>query len=102
MNPEVIPLTDFQHGSITLLQGVPDKRLSSMTAEELERKGLVRIKMAPVLRNQQAPDPAGKAPAGGEGTPSVSLPVAHLSPPTIAEPLRRGPGRPRKIVTSSS
>lgn len=94
---EVIPLTDFQHGPKTFAQGVPAD-IPELLANDLERAGLVRVKMAPTLTNKMQPDAEptpGKAQADGGGTPSASLPVAQVSPETIAQPLKRGRGRPR-------
>ena len=101
---EVVPLTDFQHGRLTFKTDVP-QNVSDPVAADLERAGLVCVKMAPVLQNKMAADPLnkaadpGKAPAGGEGTPSASSPVAQVSPSTTAEPPKRGRGRPRKTAT---
>lgn len=101
---EVVPLTDFQHGGKAFREGTVQAVHESM-ANELERAGLVRVKMAPPLRNQMAPGletkdgEPGKAPAGGEGTPSASSPAAQVSPSTTVEPPKRGRGRPRKTAT---
>lgn len=105
---EVVPLTDFQHGGVAFKEGVvPTSPISDALANELERAGLVRVKMAlSPPRNKMQPDPLnkseadpGKAPAGGEGTPSASSPAAQVSPEKTATPPKRGRGRPRKTGT---
>lgn len=80
-------------------------------ADELVRRGLV--KMAVPARNKMRPDPINKGdprnptPAAGRVQPSSALPVAQASHETTAsasapgETVRRGPGRPRKIVELS-
>lgn len=102
MQIEVVPLMDFQHGGRAFARDrvalVPES-----TAVALERAKLVRVKMqpsprtqeAPALRNQMEPNPPGKAPADGAGTPSASSQVAQASQPTTSQPPKRGRGRPR-------
>lgn len=94
---DVVPLQDFQHGSRRFVANVAHDVPDSL-ATDLERAGLVRVKMAAPLQNKMQPDAdpnPGKALADGEGTPSASSQAAPASQTTIAPPLKRGRGRPR-------
>lgn len=99
----VIPLTDFVHGSATLREG-REHELDQYTAEDLEQRGLVRIKLALPHRTQALPDPAnkmagshqGKAPAAGRTAPSQSSPAARASAPATATPSSGGETKTRR------
>lgn len=106
MKIEVVPLTDFVHGRASFAEGKAIE-IEEVDANDLERAGLVRVKMMPPLRNQMMPahstksseTAAGKAPADGEGTPSASSRAARVSPPKIARPSVRGASSRRKADT---
>lgn len=106
MNVECIPLTDFVHGRINAHEGKPIL-LDDSLAGDLERAGLLRVKLTPRRVDQAlsvqggatiVATEAGKAPAVGEAVPSSSLPAAQASPPTTLHLPKRGPGRPRRNV----
>jgi hypothetical protein len=81
MEVEAVPLTEFVHGSITAHEGHP-LFIDEHTAAELERAGLVRIKLVPTGKKAEAD--AGKAPDDGAGPPSSASPAAQaLSTPTL-------------------
>lgn len=99
----VIPLTDFVHGRMRFRADVPAD-LDASTAGDLERAGLVRVKLLHRRVDQAltlgagAELVAGKAPAVGVGIPSSSSPPAHRSPTTTLHLPARG-GRTPKTGT---
>jgi hypothetical protein len=95
MRVTVVPLSDFIHGSINAREGHP-VQMDNGVAADLERAGLVRIR----LENVPAAA-SGKEPDDGQGRPSSALQAAPVLQQTIAQPLKRGPGRPRKTDESS-
>lgn len=98
MEVEVIPLTDFCHGSINALEGRPQP-IERSIALELEKAGLVRIRMtglpgsAPMV--QGAPV-AGKSQDDGAGRPSSALPAAQVSPSRTLRLSKAGGSKPRR------
>ncbi len=81
---KVVPLTDFVHNAINAREGrtieIPDS-----VALELERHGLVRIKLGDVDKAV-----SGKAADDGQGLPSSSSPPAPVSPITTSSLSKRG------------
>lgn len=67
---QVVPLTSFVHGSINAVEGHPIE-IADGTAADLERAGLVRIRLAP-----DKAVTVGKPEGDGQGQPSPSLPAA--------------------------
>lgn len=106
MQIEVVPLTDFDHGGRPFTEGKP-AQVHEADANDLEKAGLVRVKMSPAHQNKMMPPattkardtPAGKAPADGEATPSASLRPARVSPPKTAKVSMRGAAPRRKADT---
>jgi hypothetical protein len=91
-----IPLTSFIHNSINAVEGKPIEMDESL-ASELERHGLVRIKLVHRRVDQalslgsSAEIISGKAVADGQGPPSSALPLDPRSRPgTLHLPKRGG------------
>jgi hypothetical protein len=108
MKVEAEALSDFVHGDINATAGrVCHHRngelLDSGLAGDLERAGLVRIRMGAAAAVTRATVTAeGKDPDDGQGQPSSVSEAAPVSPTETWESLRRGRGRPRKVDVSSS
>lgn len=101
MKVEAVALSDFIHGDINATEGKlcrhrSGELIDSGLAGDLERAGLVRIRMAPTRSAAPAPDQSGKAPDDGGGQPSSALPAAPASPTTMSRLLKTGETRPRK------
>ncbi len=101
MEVECVPLKDFIHGNI---YAKADKSflVDDSIAGDLERAGLVRIKMRPQYANKMVDgheNKAGKAQAAGLDQPSPSLPAAQASPPGTLHLPRRGAPQTRKPGT---
>lgn len=97
MRVAIVPLTDFVHGEINAREG-RQIVIDSGVASDLERAGLVRVRMAPA----QAKAEQGKAEDDGQGQPSSASQAAPVLQDETSQPLKRGPGRPRKNVEPSS
>ena len=96
MNVEVVPLTSFIHGSINAHEGRP-LTMDASAAGDLERAGLIRIKLA---QTHASADIVGKAADDGAGQPSSALPAAQALPTTTSHLSKDGAGRRgRKIGT---
>lgn len=106
MQVEAIPLTDFIHGPINAHEGRP-QMMEQGLAEDLERAGLVRVKLVPrrvdqALRVRGAGaivGEAGKAPDDGAGPPSSASPAAPVSQSTTSRASKPGGDKPRKSGT---
>jgi len=97
MKVEAVAVTSFIHDRINAVEGKPILPwIEESLANDLERRGLVRIiprRIDTALRQGAV---VGKVMADGRGQPSSSSPPAQASPlPTLHLP-KRGPGRPRK------
>lgn len=90
---EVIPLTNFVHGSINATEQRPFW-IEESVARDLERAGFVRIRMAHAIPVKRVDE--GKVQDDGPGQPSSVSQAAPASPTTTSEPSKRGRGRPRK------
>jgi hypothetical protein len=95
MRVTVVVLSEVTHGSLSLKEGAV-MQMEQSTARDLERAGHVRIR----LENVPAAV-SGKEPDDGQGRPSSALQAAQVVPPQTVQPLKRGPGRPRKTDESS-
>lgn len=91
MQVQVVPLTDFVHGQINAREGRP-QMMEKGTADDLERAGLIRIRIAPT--SNKAPV---KTVDDGPGQPSSALLQAPVSPGKTLHLPERGGLRP-KIV----
>lgn len=102
MDVECVPLTEFVHGSIVAHEGRP-MPIPEHVARELEKAGLVRIKMTPAAgylpAAQGATDP-GKAQDDGAGRPSSASPADPASPRGTLHLSKSGETKTRKIGTS--
>lgn len=99
MEVECIPLTEFVHGSITAHEGKP-MRMEEGEARDLEKAGLVRIKISPPVYLPAAQAiAAGKAQDDGAGRPSSALPADPASPQQTLHLPKTGATRTRKIAT---
>lgn len=88
MQVEAVALTSFVHDHLRPTEGQV-LRLAESLARDLEREGLVRIKM----KHKPLPLPAaaaGKVAAAGQARPSSASPVAQVSQPTTSPSLKRG------------
>lgn len=98
MQVEAVPLTEFVHGSITAHEGRP-LFMDEHTAGELERAGLVRIKIVQTYVGKPAAPDLGKVADDGKGPPlsasavdqALQMGTLHLSKP--------GGGKHRKAGT---
>lgn len=97
MQVDVVFLADFCHGSLNAAQG-KSQRLEKGVAEDLERAGLLRITMAPVVKvaGPAAKADAGKAQDGGAGPASSSSLPAPVSPQKTSMSSDSGAGRIKK------
>jgi hypothetical protein len=91
MKVECIALTDFTHDDLRAREG-RTVMLPKFTAEDLERRGLVRIK-----RTVKPLYPA-KSLDDGQGQPSSASPAAPVLQQETSKPSARGRGRPRKVA----
>ena len=91
MQVEVVPLTDFVHGRISANEGRPIM-LENSLARDLERAGLVRIK----LTTQSNKEVVGKVADDGAGRPLSALQAAHLSPTQTLHLPKHGDDKRRK------
>ena len=107
MEVEVVPLTDFVHDRITAHEGRP-LMMDEHTARELERAGLVRIKLAPRRVDQalglhagavSAGADAGKAPVAGGDQAASSSPAAQASAMQTSRASKPGGDKHRKTGT---
>lgn len=98
MQVEAVPLTDFVHGGLRARQGQPTV-MNEYMAAQLERAGLVRIKLVPAA-NIVAAD-AGKVQGDGMGPPSSSSLPAQALPPATLPMSKPGGIRHRKAAVSS-
>lgn len=100
MKVDVVFLSDFCHGGLNAVQG-KSQLLEKGVAEDLERAGLLRITMSPVAKiaGPATRAEAGKAPDGGEGQPSSSLPAAQASPEKTSTSSGNGSGKGRRAGT---
>ena len=91
MQVQVVPLSDFIHGQINAREGHA-QLMEAGLAEELERAGLVRIKMAPAYANKMMSEPVnkGKAEDDGPGLPSSVLPADPASRTLTLPALKTG------------
>jgi len=97
---ESIALSDFVHDNIRARAG-HSLELDESTAMELERCGLVRVRIAPARgRRAIAADP-GKVQAAGAVPPSSASPAARPSTPTTSPSSARGATPSPKPARSS-
>lgn len=101
MEVECVPLTEFVHGSIHAHEGKPIQIVEHV-ARDLEKAGLVRIKMAPgaFLPAVQGAADQGKAQDDGAGRPSSASPADPASPRGTLHLSKSGETKTRKIGTS--
>jgi hypothetical protein len=92
---ESIALTDFVHDGISAREGHP-LELDDATAMELERCGLVRVRIAPARGRRSIGVAPGKVQAAGVAQPSSASPAAHPSTPTTSPSSTRGATPTRK------
>jgi len=97
---ESIPLTDFVHDNIRAREGHPID-LDETTAMELERCGLVRVRVGPARGRRSIGAAPGKVQAAGAVPPSSSSPVAHPSTSTTSPSSARGATPSPKPAKSS-
>jgi hypothetical protein len=98
MKVEAVALSDFIHGDINAIEGRICRHnngdlVDSGIAGDLERAGLVRIRIAPAA--VRAPVVEGKALDDGRGQPSSALPAAQVSPKPTSNTLTLGGGKSR-------
>lgn len=93
---EAVALTDFTHDNINARNGRVIERLDEQLALELERAGLVRIRVSPLRGRRIIGVEPGKVQAAGEVQPPSSSQAARASTPTTlpssvrgATPIRR-------------
>jgi hypothetical protein len=102
MKCEAVALSDFVHGDIHATEGRVCRHrsgelLDSGIAGDLERAGLVRIRIAPAAT--RAPIIEGKAADDGQGQPSSALHPAPVSaPPTSGTSKPGGSKTPRRAA----
>lgn len=117
MKVAAIALSSFLHDDIRGVENqVIEPWIDESVAGDLERAGLVRIKMVPRFANKMMPAPenkdadratlyqaavrngvdAGKAPAAGQDQLSSSLPAAPVSPSTTLHLPKRGAEKRQK------
>lgn len=100
MKIECVALDSFTHDRIDAHIGRP-VMIEQRTAEDLERRGLVRIG-GQVLRTRGAAvviADAGKAQDDGPGRPSSVSQPAQASPTETSRSSGRGPARRRQTAT---
>jgi hypothetical protein len=97
---ETIPLTDFVHDQIRAREGHPIE-LEDSIAMELERKGLVRVRIAPARGRRAIGADPGKVQAAGAAQPSSASPAVRPSTSTTSPSSARGATPSRKAGRSS-
>lgn len=101
MKVTVVPLTSFAHDNIDAHEGKPFPCEKGL-AEQLEARGLVRIKRPPVegILPKEPTKPAAelgpKVPDDGGGPPSSASRAAPVSPTTTSPPSAPGAKRGRR------
>lgn len=85
MQVQAIPLTDFVHDDLRMRRNHV-VMLDEWLARQLERRGLVRIKMATFVPRKAVPP--GNSLAGGEAQRSVASPPAPASNSTTTPTAR--------------
>lgn len=100
MTVEAIALTDFVHGSIDAREGRAFSCDEGL-AGDLERAGLIRIKMHVGHANKMMPafdnkEAAGKAVDDGKGQPSSASPADPVSQTTTLHLSKPGEIKPPK------
>lgn len=110
MDVECVPLTSFVHGTINAHQG-RDTMIPQNLALDLERAGLVRIKMVSRRVDRPAQSGAvlvtpsvkpGNLPAAGGGAASSVSPVAQASPQTTSNSRTSGETVQQDVKPSQS
>jgi hypothetical protein len=97
---ESIALKDFVHDNIRAREGDPIE-LDEPTAMELERYGLVRVRIGPARGRRSIGASPGKVQAAGAPQPSSASPAARPSTPTTSPSSARGATPSQKPAKSS-